>query len=289
VTVTPIRGTLDVQEDGHILPGDREEIMDLGLKDRVALVAAASKGLGKATALELAREGCDVAIVSRNADVLDATAAEIREATGRRVLVVPADVGDEAAVERLVQVVLAEYGRIDVLVNNAGGPPPGTFTDVSDEDWLHAVQLNLMSAVRLTRLVLPGMRERRWGRIINITSVSVKQPMPTLILSNAVRVGVVAMAKTLAGQVAGEGITVNNVCPGSILTDRITQLTQADAQREGISFDEALARRAAAIPMGRIGLPEELAALIAFLASERAAYITGTTIQVDGGAFNGLM
>jgi 3-oxoacyl-[acyl-carrier protein] reductase len=193
------------------------------------------------------------------------------------------------AVERLVQVVLAEYGRIDVLVNNAGGPPPGTFTDVSDEDWLHAVQLNLMSAVRLTRLVLPGMRERRWGRIINITSVSVKQPMPTLILSNAVRVGVVAMAKTLAGQVAGEGITVNNVCPGSILTDRITQLTQADAQREGISFDEALARRAAAIPMGRIGLPEELAALIAFLASERAAYITGTTIQVDGGAFNGLM
>ncbi|MGI5917448.1 MAG: SDR family oxidoreductase [Anaerolineae bacterium] len=263
--------------------------MDLGLKDRVALVAAASKGLGKATALELAREGCDVAIVSRNADVLDATAAEIREATGRRVLVVPADVGDEAAVERLVQVVLAEYGRIDVLVNNAGGPPPGTFTDVSDEDWLHAVQLNLMSAVRLTRLVLPGMRERRWGRIINITSVSVKQPMPTLILSNAVRVGVVAMAKTLAGQVAGEGITVNNVCPGSILTDRITQLTQADAQREGISFDEALARRAAAIPMGRIGLPEELAALIAFLASERAAYITGTTIQVDGGAFNGLM
>ncbi|HHX64525.1 MAG TPA: SDR family oxidoreductase, partial [Chloroflexi bacterium] len=230
-----------------------------------------------------------VAIVSRNADVLDATAAEIREATGRRVLVVPADVGDEAAVERLVQVVLAEYGRIDVLVNNAGGPPPGTFTDVSDEDWLHAVQLNLMSAVRLTRLVLPGMRERRWGRIINITSVSVKQPMPTLILSNAVRVGVVAMAKTLAGQVAGEGITVNNVCPGSILTDRITQLTQADAQREGISFDEALARRAAAIPMGRIGLPEELAALIAFLASERAAYITGTTIQVDGGAFNGLM
>ena len=263
--------------------------MDLGLKDRVALVAAASKGLGKATALELAREGCDVAIVSRNADVLDATAAEIREATGRRVLVVPADVGDEAAVERLVQVVLAEYGHIDVLVNNAGGPPPGTFTDVSDEDWLHAVQLNLMSAVRLTRLVLPGMRERRWGRIINITSVSVKQPMPTLILSNAVRVGVVAMAKTLAGQVAGEGITVNNVCPGSILTDRITQLTQADAQREGISFDEALARRAAAIPMGRIGLPEELAALIAFLASERAAYITGTTIQVDGGAFNGLM
>jgi 3-oxoacyl-[acyl-carrier protein] reductase len=263
--------------------------MELGLTGKVALVAAASKGLGKAAALELAREGCDVAIAARNGDALQATADEIRAATGRRVLAVPADVSQEADLDALVEAVVAEYGRVDVLVNNAGGPPPGTFTDVTDENWLNAVQLNLMSAVRLTRAVLPGMRQRQWGRIINITSVSVKQPMPTLILSNAIRVGVVSMAKTLSGQVAGEGITVNNVCPGSILTDRITQLTQDDAQREGITFDEALERRAAAIPMKRIGRPEELAALITFLASERAAYITGATIQVDGGAFSGVM
>jgi 3-oxoacyl-[acyl-carrier protein] reductase len=246
--------------------------MDLGLRDKVALVTAASKGLGRAAAMELAREGAAVAIAARTAAGVEAAAAEIRAATGARGLAVT-----------------AIYGRIDVLVNNAGGPPPGRFSEVSDEDWLHAAELTLLSAVRLTRLVLPGMRARRWGRIVNITSISVKQPIATLVLSNALRSGVVAMAKPLAGEVAAEGVTVNNVCPGYFLTDRVRNLAQHTAQAEGRAVSEVLAAQEAAVPMQRIGRPEELAAMIAFLASERAAYITGATIQVDGGQYGGLL
>ncbi len=263
--------------------------MDLGLRDKVALVTAASKGLGRAAAMELAREGAAVAIAARTAAGVEAAAAEIRAATGARVLAVTADVSREADLIRLAGEVTAIYGRIDVLVNNAGGPPPGRFSEVSDEDWLHAAELTLLSAVRLTRLVLPGMRARRWGRIVNITSISVKQPIATLVLSNALRSGVVAMAKTLAGEVAAEGVTVNNVCPGYFLTDRVRNLAQHTAQAEGRAVSEVLAAQEAAVPMQRIGRPEELAAMIAFLASERAAYITGATIQVDGGQYGGLL
>ncbi len=263
--------------------------MELGIQGKVALVAAASKGLGKATALALAEEGCAVAIAARNEADLALAAEEIRRTTGSTILPVRADVSRAADCEALVARVRAELGPVEILVNNAGGPPPGTFTDVTDEDWLAAFQLNLMSAVRLTRLVLPEMRSRRWGRIINIVSLAVKQPIPNLILSNAVRAGVVAMAKTLAGQVAAEGITVNNVCPGYMLTDRVRALAADRAAREGRTVEEVLAESQAAIPMGRLGRPEELAALIAFLASEKASYITGATIQVDGGAIQGLL
>ena len=262
--------------------------MDLGLRGKFALVTAASKGLGRAAAMELAREGADVAIAARTAADLEATAAGIRAATGVRVLAVKADVSQESDLIRLAGEVTATFGRIDILVNNAGGPPPGRFTDLTDDDWLAAVNLTLLSVVRMTRLVLPEMRLRRWGRIINIASLSVKEPMSNLILSGALRSGVVSMAKTLSGQVAAEGITVNNVCPGSILTDRIHSLVRYDAETQGRSVDEVMAEWAAAIPMQRIGQPEELAALIAFLASERAAYITGATIQVDGGQSGGL-
>jgi 3-oxoacyl-[acyl-carrier protein] reductase len=263
--------------------------MDLGIKGKVALVAAASRGLGKAAATELAREGARVVIAARGEEELEAAADEIRIATGAHVLPVPADVTVAADIEALVGAAQAEFGDVDILVNNAGGPRPGTFTDVSDEDWLAAVNLNLMSALRLTRLVLPGMRRRRWGRIINITSLSVKQPLPNLILSNAVRSAVVAMAKTLSLQVAAEGITVNNVCPGMILTDRVRNLAANTAQQQGITPEQALQDMQTDIPMGRLGRPEELAALIAFLASERAAYITGATTQVDGGRYRGLL
>jgi len=263
--------------------------MDLGLKGKVALIAAASKGLGKAAAIELSKEGASVAIAARGEKTLQATADEIRDLTGGRVLPVRADVSLLAEVEALVSTVMAEFGHIDILVNNAGGPRPGQFTDMTDKDWLSAVDLNLMSAIRLTRLVLPGMREQRWGRIINITSVSVKQPLPTLILSNTARAGVVAMAKTLSGQVAAEGITVNNVCPGYALTDRVRNMASARAQAEGKSAQEIIATWESTIPARRLGKPEELAALIAFLASERAAYITGTTIQVDGGFVQSLL
>lgn len=263
--------------------------MELGIRGKVALVAAASKGLGKATALAFAEEGCAVAIAARHEADLERAAQEIRQSTGVPVLPVCADVSRVGDCEALVARVRAELGPVEILVNNAGGPPPGTFTEVSDADWLAAFDLNLMSAVRLTRLVLPEMRARRWGRIINITSLAVKQPIPNLILSNALRAGVVAMAKTLAGQVAAEGITVNNVCPGYMLTDRVRNLAADRAAREGRGVEEILAESQAAIPMGRLGRPEELAALIVFLASEKASYITGTTIQVDGGAIQGLL
>ena len=263
--------------------------MDLGIEGRVALVAAASKGLGKAAAMELAREGARVVIAARDEEELAAAADDIRHTTGADVLAVPADVTVVADIEALVGAAASEFGDIDILVNNAGGPRPGVFTDMTDADWLVAINLNLMSAVRLTRLVLPGMRRKRWGRIINMTSISVKQPLPNLILSNAARSAVVAMAKTLSLQVAADGITVNNVCPGTILTDRVRSLAANTAQVQGITPEQALQQMQADIPMGRLGRPEELAALIAFLASERASYITGATIQVDGGLYRGLL
>lgn len=257
--------------------------MDLGLKDKVALVAAASKGLGKAVAFELAREGAHVAICARGQSALLATAEELRANTGVRVLALSADMASTVDIQRLAEAVQAEFGRVDILVNNSGGPRAGVFTDMADQDWLDALELNLMSAIRLTQAVLPGMRQRRWGRIINITSAGVKQPLPTLILSNTARVGVVAMAKTLAGQVAAEGITVNTVCPSYLWTDRVQSLAETTAAREGRTVEVVISGWEAAIPAHRLGQPEELAAMVAFLASERAAFITGTTIQVDGG------
>jgi 3-oxoacyl-[acyl-carrier protein] reductase len=263
--------------------------MDLGLQNKIALVAASSRGLGKATAWTLAEEGCDVVITARGQEALDRTADEIRAATGRQVLAIPADVSVVADIDRLVDAAIATFGRIDILVNNAGGPRPGVFTDMNDEDWLTAIDLNLMSTIRLTERLLPGMRQRGWGRIINITSVSVKQPLPNLILSNTARAGVVAMAKTLAGQVAAEGITVNNVCPGYMLTNRVLGIAETRAEEEDRSVESIIEEMAQDIPARRVGQPEELAALVAFLASQRAAYITGTTIQVDGGIVKSLL
>jgi 3-oxoacyl-[acyl-carrier protein] reductase len=262
--------------------------MDLQIAGKVALVVAASKGLGKAAALALAREGVHVCIASRDINTLNLAAEEIHTASGARVLAVPADVTVRQDLERLVQTVRQDLGAIDILVTNAGGPRPGQFTEMSDDDWLQAFNLNFMSAARLTRMVLPAMRERRWGRIINITSMGVKQPVPSLILSNTVRTGLAAMAKTLAGQVAAFGVTVNNVCPGYTLTDRIRSLAASTAAQNGSTSAEVIAGWEASIPMHRLGKPEELAALITFLASEQAGYITGTTIQVDGGYTQGL-
>lgn len=263
--------------------------MDLKIAGKVALVVAASKGLGKATALTLAQEGAQVCISARDINTLNLAAEEIHQITGTHVLVVPADVTIRQDLERLAQKVRQDLGAIDILVNNAGGPRPGLFVEMSDDDWLQAFNLNFMSATRLTGMVLPAMREKRWGRIINITSFGVKQPIPNLILSNAVRTGLVAMAKTLSGQVAACGITVNNVCPGYTLTDRMRSLAASTAAQSGSTSAEVIAGWEASIPMRRLGKPEELAALIAFLASEQAGYITGTTIQVDGGYIQGLL
>jgi 3-oxoacyl-[acyl-carrier protein] reductase len=268
---------------------NREDSMDLGLGGRVAIVAASSQGLGKACALELAREGAQVVICARGADQLAAAAQEIRNSAGREVLWLAVDLTAPAQVQHLADETLRRFGRIDVLVTNNGGPPPGYLSDFDDEAWMHAHELTLMSAVRLIRAVLPAMRLQKWGRIVNITSVSVKQPLDNLLLSNVYRPGVVGLAKTLSSQLAADGITVNNVAPGYTRTARVVELAKTRAAQQGREADEVLAEITASYPMQRMGKPEELAALVAFLASERASYITGTTIQVDGGYVQGLL
>jgi 3-oxoacyl-[acyl-carrier protein] reductase len=263
--------------------------MNLGLTDKIAVVGASSKGLGRAIALGLAREGAKVTICARNKDALEATADDIRNQTDTEVLAVPTDVSQPEQVEHLINTTIDHFGGIDILVNNAGGPRAGRFDDLGAQDYQDAVQLNLMSTINLCRAVVPTMRERGSGRIINLTSVSVKQPVDNLMLSNMARTGVIGFAKTLATELAPDKILVNNVCPGIIFTDRIQQLATVRAEEGGITFDEALANMTADIPLGRIGDPDEFANLVVFLASERSSYITGTTIQVDGGMVKSLL
>jgi 3-oxoacyl-[acyl-carrier protein] reductase len=264
--------------------------MDLGLRDKVAIVMAASKGLGRACAAALAAEGAKVTIGARSAPVLETTAREIQQATGSRVLAVPTDVTRAEDMEAIVAAAVREFGRIDILVNNAGGPPAGTFESFGDDQWQAAFELNLLSTVRLIRLVLPHMRKTGSGRIITIVSTSVKQPIDGLLLSNAIRSGVVGLAKTLSVELAPDNITVNNVCPGRILTDRLRQIYHINERVEqGVSEEAVLEEMAQGIPMGRIGKPEELGAFVAFLASQQAAYITGTTTQIDGGLVRSLL
>ena len=264
--------------------------MDLGLRDKVAVVMAASKGLGRACATALAAEGAQVTIGARGAQVLEKTAQEIQQATRSRVLAVPVDVTKAEDLEAIVAATIREFGRIDILVNNAGGPPAGKFESFGDAQWQAAFELNLLSTVRLVRLVLPHMRKTGSGRIITIVSTSVKQPIDGLLLSNAIRSGVVGLAKTLSVELAPDNITVNNVCPGRILTDRLYQIYHINERvQQGVSEETVLKEMAQDVPMGRVGKPEELGALVAFLASQQAAYITGTTIQVDGGLVRSLL
>ena len=263
--------------------------MDLGLRERVAIVVASSRGLGKACAMELAHEGANVVICARDRARLRAAADEIAKETGAEVLSMGADLTDDAQIRHMADEALRRFGRIDILVTNNGGPPAGYYDDFDDDAWLAAHQLTLMSAVRLIRAVLPAMRAQGWGRIINITSVSVKQPIDNLLLSNVYRPGVTGLAKTLSAQLAAAGITVNNVAPGYTRTDRVLELAEARAAEQGKTVEEVLAETTSSYPMQRMGEPEELAALVAFLASERAGYITGTTIPVDGGYVKGLL
>jgi 3-oxoacyl-[acyl-carrier protein] reductase len=260
-----------------------ERIMDLGITGKTALVCAASKGLGRATAHLLASEGARVVVCARSETTLQEAAKTIRKDTGSEVLAVQADVSVAEDIRRVVQEANGAYGGVDILVNNAGGPPPGYFDDITDADWQLAHELTLMSTVRFTREVLPYMRNRKFGRIINITSVSVKQPLDHLLLSNSLRLGVVGWAKTLSNQVAADGITINNVCPGWTRTDRVTALLEARSAGDGISLEEAEKIITNTIPMQRLGEADELASLIVYLASRQAAYLTGATIQVDGG------
>ena len=263
--------------------------MDLGLKGRTAIVAAASKGLGRAAAEELARAGAEVAICARSAANLKQAVEAIRKSTGREVFSEELDVSDADAVRDFVAAVEKRYGHVDICVTNAGGPPAKKFLDISLEDWRNAVDLTLMSAVYFAREVLPLMRQRRWGRLIAVTSVSVKQPIDGLLLSNSIRAGVTGLMRTLANEFGPDGITVNCVCPGYTLTERLDELSAMQAKAAGLSRDKILEGYAANVPLKRIGKPEEFAAMVAFLASERASYINGCSIAVDGGYVKGLL
>jgi 3-oxoacyl-[acyl-carrier protein] reductase len=261
--------------------------VDLGLRNRVALVAAASRGLGRAIAEELAAEGAAIVICARQAEALERARAEIVGRTGADVHVVVADVATQEGTDTATAEAFARFGRVDVLVTNAGGPPPGPFEAHGWDAWERAVQLTLRSAVELTRLVLPGMKDRCWGRIINVTSITVKQPVDGLMLSNSIRAAVTGFARTLANEVATFGITVNNILPGYTRTERVEQLNRVTAEREGIAVADVQRRIEEQIPMRRLGEPREFAALAAFLASERASYITGQSMAVDGGWIRG--
>ena len=262
--------------------------MDLGLGGTVALVAASRRGGGRAVAEELAREGARVVVCARGDAALHETAAAIR-ALGAEVEAIVGDVSNPADVLRIVESATRAFGRIDVLVTNGGGPPAGPFESHSADAWREAVRQNLDSVVELTRAVLPGMKERRWGRIINVTSIAVKQPVDNLILSNSVRAAVTGFARTLANEVAPFGITVNCVMPGYTRTQRVDELAARNATLRGTSAEAQVAVWEGQIPMGRLGRPDEFAAMVAFLASERASYTTGASIPVDGGWIRSLL
>jgi len=257
--------------------------MDLGLKGKVALVAAASQGLGRAVAAELAAEGASVVMCSRGADRLEAACVSISNETNADVIGIAGDLSVAADIERIVDEAVKRFGRIDILVTNTGGPPAATFENISRQAWDEAARGLLTSVLDLTRLVLPGMKQRGWGRILNVTSIAAKQPVANLILSNSLRAAVTGFAKTLADEVAADGITVNNILPGYTATERVVGLADTIARNEGIDPAIVRSRWEEQIPMKRLGTPAEFAALAAFLVSERASYITGTSVAVDGG------
>jgi len=257
--------------------------MDLQIKDKVVLVTASSQGIGKAVAELFIQEGCKVVICSRNRENLLKTVQVFKQEMNIEPLWVVCDLDKPEDIENTINVVVKNYGDIDILVNNCGGPAPGFFEDLSDEYWEAAFEQVLMSAVRFTRLVLPGMKLKNWGRIINITSLSVKQPVDNLILSNSLRSAVTAFAKTISGQFGKYNITINNVAPGYTLTARIHELAESKAKIAGTTAGNILASMANDVPLKRLARPDEVASLVVYLASNLAGYITGSTIGVDGG------
>jgi 3-oxoacyl-[acyl-carrier protein] reductase len=254
--------------------------MNFGLKNKVAFVAAASDGLGKSVAIELAKEGAHIIICGRNADRLELAKDEIEMAGDGKVLTLCVDLSVREDVEKMISTTLAEFGGINILITNNGGPPSGKFDELAAEEWDKAYKQLLASTTHLVRGFLPGMKDKKWGRIISITSQAVKQPVENLILSNSVRASVVGLMKTLASELGGYNITVNNVMPGYTQTSRLTNL---------IEQNPSFANAASEVPLGRFGRPEEFAAAVTFLASERASYITGVSLAVDGGWIKGIM
>ena len=262
--------------------------MDFGLKGKRAIVMAASRGLGYASALGLAREGCRLVICSRDQERIEAAAAAIRKATGADVTALVADVSSATEARRLVEAAVAAYGGLEIVVHNAGGPPAGETLAMTDEQWQKAFEQNLLSFTRIVGAAAPEMQKAGYGRVVTIASSSIKQPIPNLALSNALRAGVWGIAKTLSRELASQGILVNVVAPGRIDTERIAELDQANAQKSGKPIEDVRKASVASIPLGRLGRPEELANLVVFLASAAGSYITGQAITVDGAAGNAL-
>jgi 3-oxoacyl-[acyl-carrier protein] reductase len=263
--------------------------MDLGLNGKVALVTGSSSGLGLAVARELAQEGVAVAMVARRRDELERQAADIGAGTPGHAVAIVADLRERDAPVRVVAEAERALGPVDILLANAGGPPSTLFATTSEEQYAAALELNLMASVRLAQACVPGMRARRWGRVIFLTSMAAKQPMPGLLLSNTARSGLLGFAKTLATEVARDNVLVNTVLPGHFDTARTVELARARAERERRSIEEVLGERLSGIPIGRAGEPRELAAVVAFLASSRATFLTGAAIQVDGGQIGSLV
>lgn len=262
--------------------------MDFGIKNKIAFVCASSQGLGKATALSLAKEGVNLAICSRDEKRIIETANEIASVTGVKVYPIAADVSRADDCEKVIEKVLKEYGTIHILVNNAGGPPTGKITSLPDEEWEKGYNLTLMSMIRLTRAVLPMMEKQKWGRIITIVSITAKQPVDELLISSTLRPGILGVSKVLANQYGKFGITVNSICPGYVLTKRQEELSRSRSAEKNMTMEEYLAESAKNIPIGRLGKPEEIGDVIAFLASERASYINGANLLVDGGQAKGI-
>jgi 3-oxoacyl-[acyl-carrier protein] reductase len=263
--------------------------MDLMLKGKAAIVGGASKGLGRACALALAEEGVNVAMCSRSQADLDKAAKEVRESTGVEVLAFAGDLEREDTIKALVAAAAERFGRLDILVNNSGGPPLTDAQNATEELWHIAVQRSLLFFARMSREGLPHLKKSGAGRIINILASTVYAPLPNLALSGATRMGVIAYAKSLSEEVGRDGVLVNNVCPGSILSDRVLANARAVSAQKGISVEQVLKERASGTALGRIGEPKELASLVAFLASPRASYITGSTMRVDGGLVRSVM
>jgi|SRR5579859_361386 len=261
--------------------------METGLKNKSVIVAASSQGMGLATAHAFAAEGARVAMCARNAKTLTAAAEDVRK-HGAEVFERALDVTDPAAVTAFVKAVAEKFGGVDVCVTNAGGPPAKNFLSITLEEWRKAEELNFLSVVHFAREVIPHMQKKRWGRLITITSTSVRQPIPDLVLSNSVRPSVVGLVKSLAVEFGKDGILVNNVAPGYTATERLSELSATRAVAAGVSEQEIRERWAADIPLRRLGKPEEIADAIVWLASERASYITGQTIMVDGGNYRGM-
>ena len=262
--------------------------MDLGLRGKVALVGGASQGMGRATAFSLAREGCKLAICGRTAAPLETTAASIRTETGAEVLAIAADLSRKEGVASFVEGAMKAFGGLDILVANAGGPPLGTFETVTEEQWNQAWELVFHSTARLVRACVPSMRKRGGGSIVAILSYSTRMPIDNLVLSNSIRLAVVGLLKTLARELAKDRIRVNGLAPGAIATDRLVEVHRARAERQGVRLEDVQAEETRQIPLGRLGTPEEIADVIAFLVSPRASYLTGAILQVDGGMYRGI-